>query len=207
MIEQMIERAAQRFAKTSSTRSLLRPLIVLAATALISELVRRARTARQSRRSFHRVDLARYAGKWYEIARIPYWYERDCYASTAEYTLTDGRKPKIKVVNACHKGSLDGPVKEVHGTARVADPETNARLKVRFGLFASGDYWIVELAPDYRYAVVGTPDRSKLWILSRTPTMDEDLFDRLVARAEEEGFDTTRLIRTPQPAETAGVMT
>lgn len=147
------------------------------------------------------VDLDRYLGRWYEIASFPHRFQRDCVATTADYRRReDGR---IRVENRCLDGSFDGAVRSVEGVAWVPDPERNpARLKVRFFWPFSGDYWIVALDPDYRWAVVGHPERDYLWILSRTPAMDPELYAALVDRARAEGFDVERLARTPQPAPT-----
>jgi len=100
------------------------------------------------------VDLTRYVGRWYEIARYPAWFEKDCASDvTATYTALSGGK--IEVLNECRQA--DGQVKRSKGTARVVDKRTNAKLKVTFFWPFSGNYWIIDLAPDYSYAVVGEP--------------------------------------------------
>lgn len=143
------------------------------------------------------VDLARYAGTWYEIASFPQWFQRGCTATTATYTLRpDGL---IDVVNRCRKGSPEGPVASAHGRARVADPETNAKLEVSFFRPFWGDYWIIDLGEDYEYAVVGHPGRDYLWILSRTPSMPDDAYHAIVRRLAARGYDASRLVRTAQP--------
>lgn len=142
------------------------------------------------------VDLERYLGKWYEIASYPAWFQKGCTASTAEYTLLhDG---KIEVINRCRKDSLDGPVKESTGKAEIVDTATNARLKVWFFWPFKGNYWIIDLDPDYRWAVVGEPSREYLWILSRTPTMDEAVYRDILARLPQKGYDPGRLRKTAQ---------
>lgn len=144
------------------------------------------------------VELDRYLGKWYEISSYPAWFAEDCTATTAEYTLlSDG---KIQVLNRCRKGSLDGPPDESKGTAEIADTGTNAKLKVTFFWPFKGDYWIIDLDPDYRWAVVGEPSRKYLWILSRTPTMDEGLYQDIVSRLPEKGYDPSKLKRMKQLA-------
>ena len=142
------------------------------------------------------VDLSRYVGQWYEIGRLPNRFQKKCAGSvTANYTLrSDG---DIKVVNRCRKQS--GEFTTATGKAKIVDSQTNAKLKVTFFWAFYGKYWILDLGPDYDYAVVGEPGRDYLWILSRTPTMDEDLYQHLVAKARARGFDTSRLIRTVQP--------
>jgi apolipoprotein D and lipocalin family protein len=144
------------------------------------------------------VDLSRYAGTWYEIARFPERFQRDCVATQAQYTpLDDGT---IKVVNQCRTRSFDGELQNIEGTAHVVEPSTNARLKVKFGFLARGDYWIIEVDQEYRYALVGTPDRKHLWILSRTPVMSDEVYRALRSRAADQGFPVERLLTTPQPA-------
>jgi len=149
------------------------------------------------------LDLARYAGKWYEIARYPNRFQKSCAGEvTAEYVLQpDGR---IRVINECRRA--DGSLNRAEGVARKAsDTGPNAQLKVRFApAFLSflsavwGDYWVIGLAADYGYAVVGDPSREYLWILSRTPTMTDSAYRESVAAAAASGFDATRLIRTRQ---------
>jgi apolipoprotein D and lipocalin family protein len=143
------------------------------------------------------VDLDRYLGRWYEIASYPAWFQKNCTAVTADYSLReDGR---IKVINSCRKGTLDGKAKQSTGRAKVVDPTTNAKLKVSFFGPFWGDYWIIDLDPDYQWAVVGVPNRKYLWILSRTPQMDAALYDEIIARLPARRYDPTRLNRTLQP--------
>jgi apolipoprotein D and lipocalin family protein len=148
------------------------------------------------------VDLERYLGTWYEIASYPAWFQRDCTAVTAEYSLRDDGL--IEVVNSCRKGSLDGKLKQSTGRAKVVDATTNAKLKVSFFGPFWGDYWIIDLDPDYRWAVVGVPSRKYLWILSRTPVMDEQTYREVVTRLVESGYDASRLRPTSQPQTAAG---
>ena len=143
------------------------------------------------------VDLDRYLGTWYEIASYPAWFQRGCTAVTAEYSFRDDGL--IRVVNSCRKGSLDGPLKRSTGRAKVVDEATNAKLKVSFFGPFWGDYWVIDLDPEYRWAVVGVPNRKYLWILSRTPRMDETLYREIVGRLPAVGYAPDRLNRTPQP--------
>ena len=143
------------------------------------------------------VDLERYLGKWYEIASYPMRFQKGCTATTATYSLRDDGL--IKVVNRCRKDSLDGKAKEAVGRARVVDRETNAKLEVSFFGPFWGDYWIIDLGPDYEYAVVGHPSRDYLWILSRTPTLDDDTYDEILSRLAEMGYPLGRLQKTLQP--------
>jgi apolipoprotein D and lipocalin family protein len=143
-----------------------------------------------------KVDLARYLGTWYEIAAIPQWFQRDCVATTATYSKREDGD--IAVLNQCRVKTLDGKPKQARARAWVVDPQTNAKLKVQFFWPFRGSYWIIELDPDYRYAVVGHPSRNYLWILSRTPRMDDALYRDLMQRIERHGYDTTRIVRTLQ---------
>jgi apolipoprotein D and lipocalin family protein len=117
-------------------------------------------------------------------------------ATKVEYSIRpDG---KVKVVNMCREGAVDGKLKSIEGKAWSVDPATNAKLKVQFFWPFSGDYWIIQLDPEYRYAVVGHPKRAYLWILSRTPGMDDATYGAITARLIEQGYDPARILRTPQ---------
>jgi len=143
---------------------------------------------------FH-VDLTRYVGRWYEIARYSTRFEKDCASDvTATYTQLSGGK--IEVLNECRKA--DGSVKRSKGTAVVVDNKTNAKLKVTFFWPFSGNYWIIDLAPDYGYAVVGEPDRKYLWILSRSPQLTESVYSQIITRVRELGYDPSLLTKTIQ---------
>ena len=142
------------------------------------------------------VDLTRYLGRWYEIARLPNGFQKKCADTvTADYTMrADG---KIEVVNRCRKAS--GEFTTAKGKAKIVDKQTNAKLKVTFFWPFSGDYWILDLGPNYEYAVVGEPGRKYLWILSRSPRMEEALFQQLLRKMAARGFNTEKMIRTSQP--------
>lgn len=144
------------------------------------------------------VELPRYMGLWYEVARLPTRYEKNCQHVTAEYRLMpDGR---VSILNTCHKHELEGPIEKAKGTARVVDKETNAKLKVSFFWPFEGDYWILDLDyADYQYALVGEPGRKNLWILSRKPHLERAWRDQLVAKGRELGFPVENLIFTGQP--------
>jgi apolipoprotein D and lipocalin family protein len=142
------------------------------------------------------VELDKYLGKWYEIAHLPAKFQEGCSETTATYTLLkDGN---ISVLNTCKR---NGKVKTAKGKAKVVDKATGAKLKVTFFWPFYGDYWIIKLGVDYEYAVVGTPNLKYLWILSRTPRIDNKLFSELTEFAKSKGFDTGRLIVTSQPSE------
>ena len=142
------------------------------------------------------VDLEKYAGAWYEIARIPNRFQNDCVADVmAFYRLLDDGK--IRVVNRCRNS--DGKTDVAIGTARVIDGSSRAKLKVTFFWPFSGDYWILDLGANYEYAVVGEPDRRYLWILSRSPQMDDSLYRQILDKIAAQGYDTKLLIKTEQP--------
>jgi len=142
------------------------------------------------------VDLDRYLGTWFEIASYPAWFAKNCTGVTAEYSLREGGG--ISVVNRCYKGALDGKLKEARGRAKVVDPETNAKLKVSFFGPFWGDYWILELDSEYQWVLVGEPKRKYLWILSRTPSLDQDTLDEILSRLPEKGYSRDRLQWTLQ---------
>lgn len=144
-----------------------------------------------------RVDLPRYVGTWYEIAAFSQRFQRGCTGTTATYALREDGD--VAVVNRCRKGSLEGEEKSAHGRARVVDRATNAKLEVSFFRPFWGDYWVIDLADDYSFAVVGHPGRDYLWILARTPTMADATYERILARLKTQGYETSRLARTLQP--------
>jgi apolipoprotein D and lipocalin family protein len=148
------------------------------------------------------LDLRRYAGVWYEIARLPFPYQEKCARSVVvRYAVRDDGR--LGVVNECVQ--KNGRVSRASGVARLADPKgPSSKLKVRFApAFLSflsavwGDYWVIDLAPDYSYAVVGEPKRRYLWILSRTPRMPEPLYTEILERAAR-FYDVSRIRRTEQ---------
>jgi apolipoprotein D and lipocalin family protein len=143
------------------------------------------------------VDLNRYIGKWYEIASFPQWFQKGCVASSATYTLRkDG---DVDVLNECRDKTLDGKVRTAKGKAWIVDSSSNAKLKVRFFWPFSGDYWIIDLDANYQYAVVGHPKRNYLWILSRSPQMDPEIYNGILERLKRQHYDVSRLNKTLQP--------
>jgi apolipoprotein D and lipocalin family protein len=142
------------------------------------------------------VDLQRFQGQWYEIAKLPRAAQADCAGTTANYQLRSDRE--LVVTNQCRLGSLNGNVRKVLASAKVTNPAVPAKLSVDFGGFY-GDYWIIDLDQDeYKYAVVGHPTRQYLWILSRTPSLDGDKLAPILDRATQKGFDVSRLEYTKQ---------
>jgi apolipoprotein D and lipocalin family protein len=140
-----------------------------------------------------KVELDKYLGKWYEIARLPAGFQNGCNQTTATYSLRDNGN--ISVLNECIK---NGKYKKAKGTAKVVDKQTGAKLKVTFFWPFYGDYWIIKLGANYEYAVVGTPNRKYLWILCRTPKIEQKLYVELTEFAKSKGFNTDKLILTTQ---------
>ena len=141
------------------------------------------------------VDLARYAGDWYEVESSPNPFQRGCTDTRASYrALPDG---KIAVTNSCMRKGHPASIK---GVARVVPGSNNTKLRVRFFWPFEGDYWVIAVDPDYRWAAVGHPNRKYQWILSRKPTLDAPALQRARAALAAQGFDTNLLRATPQTA-------
>lgn len=172
---------------------------ILALTAILGLLAFLASCASRPSRplpTVSQVDLSKYAGKWYEIARLPNAFQRDDSNATAEYTpQKDG---SVKVLNTEFRPN--GAKKVAEGSATAVPGSNNARLRVKFkGLAAlapspkEGNYWIIRLQPDYSMVMVGTPDRKYLWILSRQNNPPSALLDQYTKAARDLGFDTSKL--------------
>jgi apolipoprotein D and lipocalin family protein len=136
------------------------------------------------------VDLSRYVGLWYEIARIPNKFQDQCVrGTTAEYTVRDDGH--LTVVNRCFKEN--GDLDEAKGEAKIVDTETNAKLQVSFVSFLGwrpfwGDYWVIGLGEDYKWAVIGTPDRKYGWVLARNPSLDDGTLEEVFTIIERNGY-------------------
>jgi apolipoprotein D and lipocalin family protein len=162
---------------------------------------------RNAVQTVEQVNLDRYLGDWFEIARFPNRFQEKC-AGDVQAGYARGADGRISVINRCR--TADGGRTEARGVARVVDARTSAKLKVRFAPaalsflpFVWGDYWILGLAADYSWAVVGSPDRKYLWILARAPVMDPQSYESALAAARANGFDLARLIKTTQRAPSA----
>jgi apolipoprotein D and lipocalin family protein len=143
------------------------------------------------------VDLKKYQGRWYEIARLPQRFEKDCYAVFADYTIhPDGY---VEVHNSCRKGSLTGEVKDANGKAFPVEGSNNSKLRVQFFWPFRGDYWVLKLDPENKHVLVGSPDRESMWILARTPQLDASIYKELVDYARDKGFPVDELEHTVQP--------
>lgn len=151
------------------------------------------------------VDLKRYSGKWFEIARYENKFQKKCVGNTtATYTIK--KDNNIEVVNECLE--KDGKIDKAKGKAKIIDKTTNAKLEVRFAPAALsflssvwGDYWIIDLDENYKYAAVGDPKREYFWILSREPEMNDATYQAILRRAEKKGFDPAKVYKTPQNVE------
>lgn len=186
----------------SAWRAGLAAGLVTGAALTVIALSRNRRRQEQPPTS-RQVDLTRYAGRWFEIARLPNSFQRGCDRDVVvHYTLRpDGR---VSVQNQCVRA--DGTIQRATAVAKpVAHDESHARLKVRFAPaafaflpFVWGNYWILDLAPDYTWALVGEPSRRYFWLLARTPSMPAPQYHELLRKAALKGYDTTQVVRTRQ---------
>lgn len=140
------------------------------------------------------VDVSRYLGRWYEIARYENRFETNCEAVTAHYAKQSDEK--ISVTNSCHRGSIDGKLDEAKGTAYTVDNSGNAKLRVAFFWPFYGDYWVLDHAEDYSWSIVGEPSGRYLWIMARNAHMPEKQKYALVRKAQQMGYNTSRLYFT-----------
>jgi apolipoprotein D and lipocalin family protein len=145
-----------------------------------------------SLRAVDSLDLNRYVGKWYEVARLPNWFQRKCAAdTTATYTLRPNGS--ISVLNQCRMA--DGRIDQITGTAkRASEDGPNAKLRVSFFWPFYGDYWVIDLDAQYQWAVVGEPRRRYLWVLSRNPSLDKKTLDGILDRVRAQGYDLSSLM-------------
>jgi apolipoprotein D and lipocalin family protein len=142
------------------------------------------------------VDLTRYAGLWFELARYDSWFERNCEAVTAEYRLRpDGL---VDVVNSCRKGSVSGARKMIRGRAKIVAGSGDAKLKVAFFGPFLGNYWVLDHADDYSWSIVGEPSGRFLWILTRSAHPGSAVSDDLLGRAAAMGYDPSLIRQTAQ---------
>ncbi|MEG2178836.1 MAG: lipocalin family protein [Bacteroidales bacterium] len=142
------------------------------------------------------LDLARYLGKWYEIARFDHKFERNMVGNMADYSLQ--KNGMIKVVNSAWLYNLQGQYKTAIGKAKQVDPAEPGKLKVAFFLWFYADYYIFELGENYEYAVVGSSSPNYLWILSRTKTMDQSILDGILGRLGKRGYEVSKFIFVTQ---------
>lgn len=145
------------------------------------------------------LDIEKYLGKWYEIARYDHKFERGLVGVTASYSLRDDGK--IKVVNSGIKGSFKGEKSVAIGKAKIPKPEIPSKLKVSFFWIFYADYFVLELDENYKWALIGSSSDNYLWILSRTPIIEDILYQELLSRLENRGYDVSKLIKVKQKAE------
>lgn len=138
-----------------------------------------------------KVDLTRYAGKWYEIAKLPNSFQKNCDCATAQYSLKDNGQ--IEVLNTCIKP--DGSIKDITGKAKSVS-DSNDKLKVSFFPLIWGDYQILDLDENYQTVLVGEPGRKYLWILARTENISNTEYNRLISKAKSLGFPTENVVKS-----------
>jgi apolipoprotein D and lipocalin family protein len=147
-------------------------------------------------RTVPHVDLDRYMGDWFVIGTIPWFVERNNVGTMDIYKMRpDG---KIDVTYAFHKKSLDAPRKEMKAVARVVDTTTNAEWRVQFLWPFEAPFLVIDLDAEYRWTTIGYPDRSLIWIMSRTPEVTEADYARALAAAKGQGYDVSKIVRVPQ---------
>lgn len=166
---------------------------------LLSSLVVSACATREVKpplRTVRHVDLPRYMGDWRVIANIPYFAERDCVESIESYAL----RPDGKIANwfRFRKGSFDAPQQRVDFVAEVRNTQSNAEWRVHFAPFISASYLVVDLDPSYRWVAVGHPSRRYGWIMSRTPTLSDETYRKILRRLTEQGYDPNAFVKVPQ---------
>jgi apolipoprotein D and lipocalin family protein len=143
------------------------------------------------------VDLQLYLGKWYELARYEAGFQKGCEAVTAEYSQTG--PDRIRVVNSCRQDSVDGKTRDAVGSAKVVAGSNNAKLRVSFFGPFYGDYWVLDRAEDYSWAIIGEPSGRYLWLLHRQASPGAKASQALAKRAADLGYDTQLLRWTKQP--------
>lgn len=147
------------------------------------------------------VDLSRYAGLWYEVAHIPNRFQEGCQDSTATFSpRNDG---EIDILNSC-RDKQDGSLHYANGRGWVVDKTHNAQLKFSFFWPFRSEYWIIEQGKEYEYSVICTPDRKRLWIISRIPNVNSEVFDYIMQQVEKQGFSRDSLVKTDHTSHTTG---
>ena len=162
--------------------------LLLASTSCISYSVSHEDSSDPS--VVEQVDINKYSGKWYEIGRYPSFFQRNCVSSTAEYQVLPDNS--LSVHNICYRE--DRSTSDIKGTAKIANVAVPAKLKVRFNLFAKGDYWIIALDPNYQWAVVSSAKKSSLFILARRQTIESTLKSKILDDLKKRGFVVEKII-------------
>ena len=145
------------------------------------------------------LNIEKYLGKWYEISRFDHRFERGLVGVTAFYSFREDGK--LKVVNSGYKKALNGEKSEAIGKAKIPDPKTPSKLKVSFFWFFYVDYYVLELDKNYQWAVIGSSSDNYLWILSRTPKIEKGLYNELLNKIANRGYDVNKLISVEQKAD------
>lgn len=143
------------------------------------------------------LDVKRYMGKWYEIARFPHSFEKNLVGVTATYELMENGK--IRVINEGYKNTLDGKHSKATGKAKIPNKKDPGKLRVSFFWDFYADYYILELDKNYQYAMIGSSSDKYFWILSRSPQMDEKTYQMLLDNARKRGYNLKNLVKVPQP--------
>ncbi len=169
---------------------------VLGLQVLMSFLLIITQPAMAQKKYIENLDVNRYMGVWYELARFPHKFERNLVGVTATYSLTG--KGDIKVENAGHYLTLGGKIEKAIGKARFAGKKHNGHLKVSFFLWFYSDYYIMELDDSYKWALIGSSSDKYLWILSREPHMDRTTYEMILDKARSLGYDLSNLQEVPQ---------
>ncbi len=172
------------------------------AEVIVSTELRKPRVYLTAPTTVARVDLTRFMGRWYEMARLPYFTERRCVADVvADYRL--GEDGMIHVSNRCRY--RDGRIGEARGLARVLDAGHNARLQISFRMLYGvymfwDDFWVIGLGNDYdyKYALIGQPTRTRAWVLARDPATADAQVDTWLREFGEKGFPAENFLRTRQ---------
>lgn len=142
------------------------------------------------------LDLNRYLGTWYEIARFPHSFEKNLVGVTATYSLRDDGM--IRVLNQGYKNTLEGELSVAEGKAKIPDKNDSGKLKVSFFWIFYGDYYILELDENYQYVMIGSSSDKYFWILSRTAQMDDSIYNMLIDKAKNRGYKLDKLVKVPQ---------
>jgi apolipoprotein D and lipocalin family protein len=141
------------------------------------------------------LDLHKFQGVWYEIAHNPWFPENNCFAMIAHYKLIEDNK--IEVTNICRKHGFDGEISKITGKAWLAEPIITSKWEVQFIWPFTLDYWVIDLEENYKYAVIGEPDKENFWILSRKPIMEKSLLTKIIKKTKMKGYDLSNLILMP----------
>jgi apolipoprotein D and lipocalin family protein len=142
------------------------------------------------------LELQKFQGVWYEIAHNPWFPENNCFSMIADYKLLENNE--IEVTNIYRKYGFDGEISKITGKAWLVDPTIKSKWEVHFIWPFTLDYWVIDLQEDYKYAVIGEPDKENIWILSRKPIMKKSLLVKIIKKTEMKGYDLSNLILMPQ---------